>query len=624
MTQTFRNNAAWLGDLYASREFTEIALTWETGYVNAADGTIDPDPQVGLDSNHIWIHGSDGRKATRALLGDRMIPYRRIARQACSAGFNSRGEFTAIAPILGDAPGQDADSIAQASEKSRYIESASLTPGLVTAWSAGGYGLFVFVHPLPYRDTVITGAVDVSASVPSNPGEKRLVVIAYDVSDAALVAVDGAVTTALPDFTLQDVVAVDLGDSDRIRLGAVVLEEGQTDITSATRFIDARDWLSINGADGVFETLTVTNDTAASMVNINGDGIGSQMNIRSYNGSGSSTNTTANIQVGRAQGSLASPAAVVNGDRAGTIVFQAHSGAAMISSAAIIATVSDTPSGSNIPLRIAFEAVPDNTAAIRREYLGFGGTEIVFNDGSRAFNFRVESDTDANAFFIDGTNNRIGFFTGTPSISIGIGGNAARTVGMERHTTSNTAGNSLTLQSGGATSAATNKAAGALILATGVNTGNAIPAQIRLQAGVMNPTSGTGDNANVDRYMTGSKVLTDNSAITILNATLAAGTGIGGIIRYSIEVRDGTDIQVETGFAVYSGVNKAGAFTVSITEVSSQQDLSAGTLATTWAISGANPAAISVNANSSLTPSAGYPRISYSVENFAQQAIAAA
>lgn len=120
------------------------------------------------------------------------------------------------------------------------------------------------------------------------------------------------------------------------------------------------------------------------------------------------------------------------------------------------------------------------------------------------------------------------------------------------------------------------------------------------------------------------KVLTNNSAITILNATAAAGAGIGGIIRYSIEVADGTDMQVETGFAVWSGVNKAGAFTVAITEVNSQQSVSAGTLVTTWAISGANPAAISVNANSSLTPSVGYPRITFSVENFTQQAIAAA
>lgn len=213
----------------------------------------------------------------------------------------------------------------------------------------------------------------------------------------------------------------------------------------------------------------------------------------------------------------------------------------------------------------------------------------------------------------------------TPTEMLSLSGQAARKIWMERRTTSNAVGFGLTLQSGGASSGGTNRAAGALVLATGVNTGNSVPAIIQLQTGVMNPTSGTGDNALVDRLLIGpTKVLTNNTATTIVNATAAAGLGIGGIIRYSIMVSDGTDLQTETGFAVFSGVNKGGTFTVLITEVNSQQSLSAGTLATTWAITGANPAAISVNANSSLTPSSGFPRITYSIENFSQQAIAAA
>ena len=73
---------------------------------------------------------------------------------------------------------------------------------------------------------------------------------------------------------------------------------------------------------------------------------------------------------------------------------------------------------------------------------------------------------------------------------------------------------------------------------------------------------------------------------------------------------------------IYSSYNKAGVISGTITEVNSQQNLSAGTLATTWTISNANPAVISINANSSLTPSTGYPRITYAIENFRQQAIA--
>ena len=44
---------------------------------------------------------------------------------------------------------------------------------------------------------------------------------------------------------------------------------------------------------------------------------------------------------------------------------------------------------------------------------------------------------------------------------------------MERHTTANTAGNTLTVQAGGATSGATDKAGGDLLLYPGVSTGSA-------------------------------------------------------------------------------------------------------------------------------------------------------
>jgi hypothetical protein len=48
----------------------------------------------------------------------------------------------------------------------------------------------------------------------------------------------------------------------------------------------------------------------------------------------------------------------------------------------------------------------------------------------------------------------------------------------------------------------------------------------------------------------------------------------------------------------------------------------AGTLAVTWTITAANPAVLTLNANSSLTPSAGYPRVTFSLENLTQQAVA--
>lgn len=61
----------------------------------------------------------------------------------------------------------------------------------------------------------------------------------------------------------------------------------------------------------------------------------------------------------------------------------------------------------------------------------------------------------------------------TPSYLLSLGGNSARTIGMERMTTANSNGNHLTIRAGGATVSANNKAGGNMILSTGLSTGSA-------------------------------------------------------------------------------------------------------------------------------------------------------
>lgn len=65
----------------------------------------------------------------------------------------------------------------------------------------------------------------------------------------------------------------------------------------------------------------------------------------------------------------------------------------------------------------------------------------------------------------------VGIGTSSPTNILSLGGNSARTFWMERNTTSNTAGNDLTIQSGGATSGATDKNGGNLVLQSGTATG---------------------------------------------------------------------------------------------------------------------------------------------------------
>jgi hypothetical protein len=46
----------------------------------------------------------------------------------------------------------------------------------------------------------------------------------------------------------------------------------------------------------------------------------------------------------------------------------------------------------------------------------------VFNEGSAIADFRVESDGNANMFFVDGTNNRVGIGTNAPDKTLHVNG----------------------------------------------------------------------------------------------------------------------------------------------------------------------------------------------------------
>jgi len=84
----------------------------------------------------------------------------------------------------------------------------------------------------------------------------------------------------------------------------------------------------------------------------------------------------------------------------------------------------------------------------------------------------------------------------SPTKDLSFGGNSARTIWLERHTTANTTGNSLTIQAGGATSGATDKAGGQLILGSGKSTGTG-EGGVTLQ-GMVAGSTGTADNSYQD------------------------------------------------------------------------------------------------------------------------------
>ncbi len=88
----------------------------------------------------------------------------------------------------------------------------------------------------------------------------------------------------------------------------------------------------------------------------------------------------------------------------------------------------------------------------------------------------------------------VGIGTTTPSYLLSLNGNAARTIGTERHTTANTAGASLTVLAGGATPGATDKAGGDLVISSGTATGTG-SSKIEFRTATTQGASATTDNA---------------------------------------------------------------------------------------------------------------------------------
>ena len=149
-----------------------------------------------------------------------------------------------------------------------------------------------------------------------------------------------------------------------------------------------------------------------------------------------------------------------------------------------------------------------------------------------------------------------------PTYDISLGGATARTLGVERHSTANTAGVSLTVQGGAATTGATDKAGGSLIIQTGLGTGSSTPARIDIQADAQGTAAGTTDHSRVTRIgINGTAALTSGVATTIVSIPLSTLQMAGGTLLLSIEVSDGVDVISFSGGCHYSTVNKAGVFT---------------------------------------------------------------
>jgi hypothetical protein len=173
----------------------------------------------------------------------------------------------------------------------------------------------------------------------------------------------------------------------------------------------------------------------------------------------------------------------------------------------------------------------------------------------------------SNQIFIDNTNGRVGIGTTSPTNILSLGGNSVRTIGMERHTTSNTAGNDLTIQAGGATLVATDKAGGNLILESGNSTGTGAS---EIQFWTSTATT-TGNITAIELYSGGSSyTLGDNLSVNggygdaYVNVT--AVDGGGGVTAVALTNGGTGGYSVGTDIGTWYGGGGSGC-TISITSI---------------------------------------------------------
>lgn len=146
-------------------------------------------------------------------------------------------------------------------------EAQRMEPGLVRP--AGGWMVTISPFRFRYSGTWYTYAgetISLLSNKPSTTGKHRLVLVAVNPATNAAVAINGSdadYATALTQADIDSITAV-----TRIPLGAVLIREDDTAITTQTKYIDARLWL---GSD-ISSDFDDTEGDPANVANAAADG----------------------------------------------------------------------------------------------------------------------------------------------------------------------------------------------------------------------------------------------------------------------------------------------------------------------------------------------------------------
>jgi len=168
---------------------------------------------------------------------------------------------------------------------------------------------------------------------------------------------------------------------------------------------------------------------------------------------------------------------------------------------------------------ISFKDGDTDYATLRAHASMSGNMTFTLPAGAAAAGQFLTSDTSGNLSWSAPTAS----VTGLTS-NVTYDGSAARSIEVNRHATSNTAGNSLTVSAGGATSGATDRSGGSLVLASGTATGTGTSA-IEFQTA----TAGAGGTA--DRVPSTKMTILGNGNVGVGISVPAERLSVGGTVE---------------------------------------------------------------------------------------------
>lgn len=229
---------------------------------------------AGAPTGKTWVRSNDASREATAVYGVITMPnvsvvvgpdlhgHDRILYVPESSNVPTFGDKVALLsmpPVQGDLVGLD-------------VTGRNFRPGRVRPYADSG-SMLVYVEPFAHHEGYYAGGtIDLTGDIPATAGTCAWVAVALDPATGTLYSYAGSESYDAPaNLDEADAHAITVPDG-YIPLAAVVLEEGMTEITSATRIIDLRPHFYMRGepsiitpaAFGAAQTVTLAGGGAAA------------------------------------------------------------------------------------------------------------------------------------------------------------------------------------------------------------------------------------------------------------------------------------------------------------------------------------------------------------------------